>query len=134
MELLGELVETTQGKNHLLAITDRFKKLVKIVPLRKIRAQDTARAFHRHLVFVYGAPLTVLTINGPQFTAKFLLGAHRVFGIQELFTIAYHPETNGQTERYNRTILSALRKFVGEHPYSWGQYTDVLAYVYNTPV
>ncbi len=118
MDLLGELVETTQGKKHLLVITDRFTKLVKIVPLRKMRAQDIARAFHRHWVFVYGAPLTVHTVNGPQFTAKFLLGAHRVFSIQEPFTIAYHPEANGQTERYNHTILRALRKFVGEHPQS----------------
>ena len=118
-DLLGELVETPQGNKHLLVITDRFTKLVKIVPLRNIRAQDIARAFLRHWVFAYGARLKVLIDNGPQFTAKFLLETHRVFGIQELFTTAYHPETNGQTERYTRTILSALRKFVGEHPQSW---------------
>ncbi len=67
-------------------------------------------------MFVYCAPITVLTENGPRFTAKVLLEAHRVFGIQEMFTSAYYPKTNGQTERYNRTILSALRKFVQEHP------------------
>ncbi len=41
IDLQGELVETTQGNKHLLVITDRFKKLVKIVPLRKIRTQDS---------------------------------------------------------------------------------------------
>ena len=134
MVLLGELVETTQGNKHLLVITDRFTKLVKDFPLRNIRAQDIPRAFLRHLVFAYRAPLTVLPDNGPQFTEKFLLETYRVFGIQKLLTNAYHPENNGQAERYNRTILSVLRKFVGEHPQSWDRYTDFLSYAYNTQV
>ena len=51
-----------------------------------------------------------------------------------VFTSASHPETNGQTERYNRTILSRLRKFVKEHSNTWDNYVDVLTYAYNTQV
>ena len=119
MDLLGELVETPQGNKHLLVIIDRFTKLVRIVPLRNTRARNIAKAFLQHWVFVYGAPIAVLTDNRTQFTSKFQLEAHRIFGIQELFTTAYYSETNGQTESYNRAILSALRKFVGEQPKSW---------------
>ena len=119
MDLLGELVETPQGNKHLLVITDRFTKLVRIAPLRNTRPQNIAKAFLQYWVCVYGAPMTVLTDNRTQLTSKFLLEANLIFAIQELFTTAYHPETNGQTESYNRTILSALRKFVGEHQKSW---------------
>ncbi len=52
---------------------------------------------------------------------SFLLEAQRVFEIQEMFTSAYHPETNGQK----------LRKFVSEHPNTWDSYVDVLIYAYN---
>jgi len=105
MDLLGELVTTPRGKKHILVITDRFSKLVRVVALSTIRAVDIADAFTRHWVFAYGPPKTILTDNGPQFTAKFLLEVHRILGVHAIFTSAYHPESNGQTERYNRTLV-----------------------------
>lgn len=69
--------------------------------------------------------------NAPQFTAKLLLEYHRLLGIQEVFITEYYPETNRQTERYNRTLFSPIRKFIFKHPKSRYPYTDVLAYAYN---
>lgn len=134
MDLLGELITTPRGKKNILVMTDRFTKLVRVVELSTTRGIDIARAFVRDWVFVYGPPNTILTDNGPQFTARFLLETHRLLGIEELFPTAYHPETNGQTERYNRTLLSALRKFCSDHPTNWDLYLDVVTYAYNTQV
>ena len=47
------------------------------------------------------------------------------------FTTTYHPQANGQVERYNRTILAALRTYVADHPRDWDLYTDELTYAYN---
>ena len=49
-----------------------------------------------------------------------------------MFTTTYHPQTNGQVERFNRTILSALRHYVAEHPRDWDLFSDALTYAYNT--
>jgi len=57
-----------------------------------------------------GFPRSVLTDNGPEFNSKFLLEVYLILGIQDSLTSTYHPQTNGQAERYNRTILSAIRK------------------------
>jgi len=134
MDLLGELVTTPRGKKHILVITDRFSKLVRVVALSSIKAIDIAKAFTKHWVFAYGPPKTILTDNGPQFAAKLLLEVDRILGIRAIHTSAYHPETNGQTERYNRTLVSALRKFVADHPRSWDMWIDVVTHAYNTQV
>jgi transposase InsO family protein len=69
-----------------------------------------ARAFVDQWVYVYGPPVSLLTDNGPQFTAKLFQAACAELGIYKLFTTRYHPQNNGQVERYNRTILAALRE------------------------
>eukprot|EP00171_Calliarthron_tuberculosum_P003633 IDg3633t1 len=63
-----------------------------------------------------GIPKTVLTDNEKQFNAKFLQQVYRVLGVKPQFTTTYHPRANGQTEHFNRTILSSLRRFIAGHP------------------
>ena len=134
MDLLGPLIRTPRGNEFILIITDRFSKLVKAVPMSSTTGYNVARAFLRNWVFNYGAPRSVLTDNGKQFTSKFLLQVHRVMNIKSVLTTAYHPQTNGQCERYNRTMLSALRKYVGEHPKNWDEYTEAISFAYNATV
>ena len=58
----------------------------------------------------------------------------RVLGITNLYTSAYHPQTNGQVERYNRTIASMLRNYLNEHQDDWDVYVGPLTYAYNSHV
>lgn len=78
-----------------------------------------AQAFLDHWVFAYGAPKYVLTNNGPQFVAKFFDAICTMIGITHFCTTAYHPQTNDQTERFNKTILSRLKHYVAEHQTDW---------------
>ncbi len=82
MGLLGEIIETPRGKKHFFVITDRLTNLVRVISIKTTRVIDIGRAFLPDSVFVYGASITVLTEDGPQFTARFLLEAHLVFGTQ----------------------------------------------------
>jgi hypothetical protein len=96
VDVLGPLPKTEHGNRFLLVMTGRFSKLTRTVPLRSISAFKVARAFCEKRVFVYGAPRYVLTDNGTQFSAKFLLAVCRELGIGKLFITGYHPQTNGQ--------------------------------------
>ena len=55
-------------------------------------------------------------------------------GVANMYTSTYHPQTNGQVERYNRTILVLLRNYVNEHQDDWDEYVTALTYAYNTSV
>jgi transposase InsO family protein len=134
MDILGPLPRTKHGNRFLLVITDRYSKVTKTVPLRVVTALSAARAFLDHWVYAYGAPLSLLTDNGPQFTSKFFQAVCAELGVKKVFTTAYHPQTNGQVERYNRTILSALRGYVARRQDDWDEYTSTLTYAYNCRV
>jgi transposase InsO family protein len=51
-----------------------------------------------------------------------------------VFTTAYHPQTNGQVERYNRTILASLRGYVAARQDDWDDYTSAVTFAYNCRV
>jgi transposase InsO family protein len=134
MDILGPLPKTEHGNRFLLVISDRFSKLTRTVPLRTISALVVAKAFCDHWVFAYGPPTYLLTDQGTQFNAKFFLAVCRELGITKVFTSAYHPQTNGQVERYNRTILNALRGYVTERQNDWDEYTSAITFGYNCRV
>jgi transposase InsO family protein len=134
MDILGPLPRTKHGNRFLLVIADRFSKVTKTVPLRTITALSVARAFCDHWAYIYGPPASLLTDNGPQFTAKFFQAACAELGIKKVFTTAYHPQTNGQVERYNRTILASLRGYVAARQDDWDDYTSAVTFAYNCRV
>ena len=134
IDILGELITTKRGHRYILVVSDRYSKLVRTVPLQKFTAAHIAQAFVQHWVFVYGPPVRLLSDNGTQFTARFFQNICRILGIRNVFTTTYHPQANGQVERFNRTLTSALRKYVGEHPKDWDLFSDAVTYAYNTQV
>ena len=134
IDVLGPLPKTKAGRRFLLVITDRFTKLTQVVALRTTTAYMVATAFCNAWVFKYGVPRSLLSDNGPQFNANVFQSVCRVLGITNLYKSAYHPQTNGQVERYNRTIASMLRNYVNEHQDDWDVYVGPLTYAYNSHV
>ena len=132
IDILGELLRTPRGNRFLLVILDRFSKLARAVPLKRITAFEVAKAFVRHWVLVYRPTLLLLADNGKQFISKLFQEICRLLGVKNLFSTTYHPHTNGQVERFNRTILAAIRPYVSDHPHDWDLFTDALTYAYNT--
>ena len=78
--------------------------------------------------------MKLLTDNGSQFTSSFFLAVCKILSIESVFTTAYHPQTNGQGERFNRTLFSTLRHYLADNQREWDQYTDALTYSYNCAV
>jgi transposase InsO family protein len=134
MDILGPLPKTEHGNCFLLAISDWFSKLTRTVPLRTNTALGVAKAFCDACVFSYGPPRYLLTYNGTQFNDKFFLAVCRELGIAKIFTTAYHPQTNGQVERLNRTIINSLRGYFERRQNDWDEYTSAITFGYNCRV
>ena len=73
----------------------------------------------------------MISDNSGCFKSKFFLDVSSIPSIKNNFTTTYNPQANGQVERYNRTILAALRTNVADHRKDWDLYTDALTYAYN---
>ena len=134
IDILGPLPKAKDGSRYLLVMTDRFSKLTRAVPLKSISALKVAQAFVRHWVLAYGAPARLLSDNGSQFTSKLFQFICTELGIRNAFATTYHPQTNGQVERFNRTILAGLRAFVMDNAKTWPEFVGPLTYAYNTQV
>jgi len=134
MDLLGPFQPTKNGSTDILVITDRFSKLAQVTPLTSTTAPAVANAFIDNWVIPYGLPVSMLTDNGPQFVAKFFEAVCLTLGLKHVTTTAYHPQTNGQTERYNQTLATRLRIFTGRHTTDWDRLIQPLTYAYNSQV
>lgn len=84
------------------------------------------------MVIPYVIPTLLLTDNVPQFVIKIFASIYTYLGVSYLTTTAYHPHTNGQVERFNETIATCLRLYVGEHQREWDMFAQPPTYAYNT--
>jgi len=114
-----------------LVITDRFAKLAKCVALRRITAMSVASAIIDAWVSTYGPPDRILSDQGPQFMSNFFIAVMKMLGIKTVRTTAYYPQTNGQVERYNRTMATQLRHYVADDPSRWDELLPVITMAYN---
>jgi len=132
MDLLGPLTETKNGNVFLLIIVDQFSKLVRAVPLDGITATHVSSAFCRDWISVYGPPDTVLTDNGPQLASLFFQDVCNLMGIRNLYTSTYHLQSNGQVERFKKTLVDMLMHYIEAHEDNWDELVSMLALAYNS--
>ena len=107
-------------------ITDRFTKLVRAIPMDGTSAVDFASVVLDYWVGAYGPPDRLLSDGGPQFTGHFWGQICNLLSIEPKVTSPSHPQTIGQTERFNRTMHTILNHYVAEHSRSWDQLLGAL--------
>jgi transposase InsO family protein len=76
----------------------------------------------------------ILTDNGTQFVSKCFQSVCRLLGVKQSFTTAYHPATNGQCERFNRTVIGAITHYISDNKDNWDELSYTATYAYNTTV
>jgi len=132
VDLYGPLARTAAGRRFILVITDRFTKLVRALLMDGTTAVDCASAVLDYWVAAHGPPDRLLSDGGRQFTSHFLGQMCNLVSIEPKVTAPTHPQTNGQTERFNRTMHTILNHYVAEHPRSWDQLFGALTLAYNS--
>lgn len=75
----------------------------------------------------FGIPDLSLTYNGRQFASVFYQGFMGLLRVVATYATPYHPQTNVQVERYNRTIVRQLRTYVSEYRKEWDRYCSIIA-------
>lgn len=123
LDLLGPLHLTKTGNSFTLVMTCRLE-VARAVPLPTTTAANVATSFLDHCVYPYGIHTSILTDNGPQFFAALCV----FLCTRQLKTATYHPPTNGQVERYNKTLVTRLAHYLDEHQNDWDAFVQPLTY------
>jgi hypothetical protein len=132
MDIVGPLPSTPSGNTYLLCIVDAFTKWPEAFPLHDTTAETIATVFVEQFVWRHGCPKRVLTDRGTNFNSELMKQVHNLLGAQPVFTSSYHPQTDGLTERFNRTIQDLIT--ASGHKSDWDTALPSLLFAYRTSV
>src|SRR6478735_4252927 len=110
------------GYDSILVFVDRFTKVGIFVPCNeRIRASDFAELFHEFVYSRFGLPESITTDRGSHFTSNYWRAMAEAYGITHNLSTAYHPQTDGQTERVNQRLEQYLRLYIDFAQSDWVQ-------------
>ena len=136
LDFMFSLPMTPRGNNGICVFVDRATKLVRIAACTdKVTAEDTARLYFDHVWrHGHGIPQTLVSDRDPRFAGEFWRALFRALGTKLNMSTANHPQTDGQTERANRTIEEMLRAYVATHQTDWDLHLTAVEFAYNDSV
>ena len=94
---------------NILVFVDRLTKMTHVIPCSDMSADATAALFYQHIWRLHGLPDTIVSDRGTQFTSQFWSHLCHRLKIKSLLSTAFHPESDGQTERMNALVEQYLR-------------------------
>jgi hypothetical protein len=134
MDLVTDLSKCC-GHDSIVVFVDRLTKAMVLAPCCKtITAPQMAQLFIDTVFRRFGFPANIVSDRDPRFTSKFWSCLMDLLGTSLSMSTAAHPETDGQTERANRTIEEMLRAFVNTKQNDWCRFLALVEHAYNNSV
>ena len=134
MDFVGPLPKS-RGYDTILVVTDRLTGHIRVEPTKSTStAKDIAELFHRSWYRQFGLPRSIVSNRDKIFLSHFWRELHRLLDVKIQLSTSYHPETDGSTERANRTIIEALRQYVNRRQTDWAVHLTHVESVFNNAV
>jgi hypothetical protein len=132
MDFIVELPQSKEGHNAILVCVDRLTKMAHFCPTTtEVTAEGTAKLFLQHVFRNHGLPEDIVTDRGTQFTSRFTSELLRICGIRSNKSTAFHPQSDGQTERVNQILEQYLRTFCNYQQDDWLELLPLAEFAYN---
>ena len=132
MDLITDLPRTLKGHDSILTVVDRMSKMTHFIPtVKTCSAEVVAQLLIDNVVTKHGLPQSIVSDRDPRFTAKFSQELWKLTGTKLCTSTSYHPQTDGQTERYNRIIEQTLRMYVQPHGRNWDKILPMCEFAIN---
>jgi hypothetical protein len=127
-----EGLPTSGSANCVMVVVDKLTRYANFIPLHHpFTAAKVATAFIDNVYKLHSLPKIMISNQDPIFTSKFWKEMFKQIGSELRLSTAYHPETDGQSERVNQCLESYLRCFAHACPKKWSQYLSLAEFWYN---
>ena len=123
------------GKDAILVVCDRLSKMIHFVAMTEgTSAESLARLLQDNVWKLHGLPESIVLDRGPQFVAELTKELNRMLGIRTKLSIAFHPQTNRQTERMNQELEQYLQFFIEYRQKDWPEWLAAAEFAINNKV
>ena len=136
IDFMCGLAPARQTKHtSIVVITDKFTRQIHLrsCPLNP-SAKETVQYFLEMVVARHGLPRLIISDRGSQFESLLWIGVMEALGSRAALASTHHPQTNGATERVNRTLVQMIRKFVRKNHADWVSFLPLFEFAYNSAV
>ena len=137
IDLWGPQKDEERRTRYVMVMTDAFSKWTQLALLPNKEARTVAQALRDKWCMIYGVPGVIVSDQGLEFCNQIMTDLCEILGIDKRRTTPYHPQSNGQAERFNRTMiryLAAILNQANQDSVAWTQYLGPLQFSYNTAV
>ncbi|CAF4661662.1 unnamed protein product, partial [Rotaria sp. Silwood2] len=135
MDFHGPITPTSQrGNKYIISLTDVLSKLVITKAVRDNTTQTAVRFLKEDVISKCGTPRCILTDNGTHFTSALMNELIKQIGVTHLYSTSYHPQTNGQVERYNSTMDAKIAALSNLRKTDWDDPLPFVAFNYNASI
>lgn len=135
MDFIVSLPRTTKGYDAILVVVCKFSRMVHFIPTTtNVDAAHVATLIVDHVIRLHGVPEAIISDRDPRFTGKFWRALWEQLGTTLVISTAFHPQTDGQTERTNRTLEQILRARVNIKQNDWDQHLSMTEMAINNSV
>jgi hypothetical protein len=132
MDFIVGLPKTQNGYDSIWVIVDHLSKVAHFIPVKTTyKSSKLAELYIVRIVCLHGVPKKIVSDRGTQFTSKFWKKLHESMDTKLNFSLAYHPQTDGQTKRVNQILEDILRDCALKDNQSWDKYLPYAEFSYN---
>ena len=121
MDFITDLPES-EGCTNLMVVTDRLSKDIVLIALPNLDVETVAWAFIKHVVAHHWLPKAIVSDRGSQFVSGLWKRLCEILGIRRRLSTAFHPQTDGSTERMNAVVEAYLRAYVQWDQKNWSKF------------
>eukprot|EP00253_Pinus_taeda_P029300 PITA_29300 len=132
MDFITGLPQTKKSNDSIMVVVDKLSKATHFIPVQStFRAVQIAHIFMQNVFKLHGLPKTIISDRDVKFTSAFWRTLFAELETQLHFSTAYHPQTDGQTERVNQVVEDMSRAYVMQKPTQWEEYLHLVEFAYN---
>lgn len=132
MDFVTSLPNTPRGSDAIWVIVDRLTKSTHFLPINiSFPVAQLAEIYIKEIVKLHGAPSSIVSDRDPRFTSRFWKSLQEALGSKLRLSSAYHPQTDGQSERTIQSLEDLLRICVLEQGGTWDSHLPLIEFTYN---